>query len=405
MSGEHIPETFAQAVAERDAAQAELERLRAIPELRVGQRFRHVLRRLRRLAPAKDHSDEAQTPAPAPSPTSAPLDSASAVLAPASRVAEPSDPHAWLTHVPTWADTSFDSLAVQVVLFENDPAEQLRLAGAIAATVRHARSCLDLGRVVLRYGDSSAQPCLDDDSRGAIEAAVAEVIDDVSFEHFGANLGSSGGSNALAARGDEAVIWVLNPDTYPAPDAAARLLTALSVDGVGITEARQVPIEHPKAYDPVTGETSWAVGFSLMARRDVFDAVGGFDPHFFPMYCDDVDLSWRVRLAGSSVVHVPAACVVHDKPISMGGAVRWSDDAARWSHLARLWLFHRYGRPDLAADFVASIDRDADPIAGEAIAQYEQRVADGDVPAELDHAVDVAHFTDGRLEPRRFGYA
>ncbi|MFK8024918.1 MAG: hypothetical protein AB8G26_13240 [Ilumatobacter sp.] len=403
MSSNERPISLAQAIAERDAAQAELDRLRSIPELRVGQRLRHVARRLRR---GEQPTDPTATPSPGTTATTATEDSR---LAPAtateSSPVEPDDPHAWLSYVPAWVDTRFDSLAVQVVLFDNDADEQLRLARAIAATVRHARSTLDLGRIVLRYGDCSPEPCLDETIQEAIEAVVAGVVDDVTFEHFGANLGSSGGSNALAERGDEAVIWVLNPDTYPAPDAAARLLVALSVDGVGITEARQVPIEHPKAYDPITGETSWAVGYSLMARRSVFDGVGGFDPHFFPMYCDDVDLSWRVRLAGSSVVHVPAACVVHDKPISMGGAVVWSDDAARWSHLARLWLAHRYGRADLAADFVASVDPAVDPVAAEAIAIYEQRVADGDVPPELADAADVAHFTDGRLEPRRFGYA
>lgn len=386
---------LAQAVAERDAAQRELDRLRSIPELRVGQRLRHILRGAR----------PAPTPAIAPLPGEAIAESVMERSARLPRVAEPADPYAWLTQVPAWVDTRFDSLAIQVVLYDNDQAQQLRLAAAIAATARQARLCLGLERVVLRYGDCSTHSCLDVASRAAIEATVMGAIDEVSFEHFGANLGSSGGSNALAELGDEAVIWVLNPDTYPAPDAAARLLAALSAERVGITEARQVPIEHPKAYDPVTGSTSWAVGYSLMVRRNVFDAVGGFDPHFFPMYCDDVDLSWRVRLAGSTIVHVAAACVVHDKPISVGGVVRWSDDAARWNHLARLWLYHRYGRPDLAAAFVASVDRNADPIAGEAIALYEHRVAEGDVPLALDGAAEVAHFTDGRLEPRRFGYA
>lgn len=388
-------EQLAQAIAERDAIQSELDRLRSIPELRVGQRFRDLFRRVR----------------PARRPTRAPtaVDPAeSCNIEPSarpSRVAEPADPYAWLTYVPAWVDTRFDSLAIQVVLYNNDSAQQLRLARAITATVHQARLCLGLVRVVLRYGDCSMHECLDDTDRAAIKAIVAGVIDEVSFEHFAANLGSSGGSNALAERGNEQVIWVLNPDTYPAPDASARLLAALSTEQVGITEARQVPIEHPKDYDPVTGITSWAVGYSLMIRRDVFDAVGGFDPHFFPMYCDDVDLSWRVRLSGSKIVHVAGACVVHDKPISIDGSVRWSDDAARWSHLARLWLYHRYGRPDLAAAFVDSVDRNTDPIAGEAIALYAQRVADGDVPLALDGAADVAHFTEGRLERRRFGYA
>ena len=403
--------SLAEVVAERDAIQAELDRLRAIPELRVGQRVRHALRRLRGSRPESPTGSPTDTgsASPAPSPVEAAVE---AQARPADidrsderrRIAEPDDPYAWLHRRPTWADTRFDGIAVQIVLFENDPAQQARLAGAVAATLRVARDRLGLGRAVVRYGDCSPEPCLDDGARRTIADLLGDGADEVTFEHFGANLGSSGGSNALAAHGNEDVIWVLNPDTYPSPDAATQLLVALSVDGVGITEARQVPIEHPKEFDLGTGETPWAVGYSLMIRRDVFDEVGGFDPHYFPMYCDDVDLSWRVRLAGRSVVHVPGACVVHDKPISAGGTIRWSDDAARWSHLAKLWLYHRYGREDLAAAFVHSVDREVDPIAAEAVEIYERRVADGDAPAPLAGAESVAYFVDGRLEPRRFGY-
>jgi len=300
------------------------------------------------------------------------------------------------------------TVGVQVVLFDNDPTQQVRLAEAIAAAAGRALADgeTSLAKVVLRYGDCSRWPCLSDGDRARIADTVAAdgAGLDVSFEFFGANLGSAGGSNALAAAGDEDAIWVLNPDTYPAPTALAALLAALE-SGVGATEARQIPIEHQKAYDPQTGDTGWATGACTLFRRGAFDRVGGFDAHFFPLYCDDVDLSWRLRLDGWSIRHVPRAVVFHDKPIGTGGAVRWTETAARSSHLARLWLYRRYGRPDLERRFLAEAAVADDPILRAAVDEFTQRAAAGDAPERLDDGGRVAQFVDGQYAPRRFSYA
>ena len=295
------------------------------------------------------------------------------------------------------------SVAVQVVLYGNDARRLVGLAGAVRAVVAHARRHLDLDAVAVRLGDSSPTPCLDGEDVGRLRSALGDVP--LTYEFFDANLGSGGGSNALAACGDEEAIWVLNPDTYPAPSAMSELLNALGGDDVAIAEARQIPIEHPKAYDPTTGDTPWASGFSMIVRRSVFDGVGGFDAQFFPMYCDDVDLSWRVRAAGWRVVHVPTAVVLHDKPIESGGAIRWSHDEARWSHLARLWLYRKYGRPDLEAAFLASIDDGSDPVAADAAAEFRRRTGSGESPEPFDGARRVALFDSGRYAPHRFEYS
>lgn len=297
------------------------------------------------------------------------------------------------------------SLGVHVVLYDDELERQRRLAAAIGAAVRHVRAGGGLRRVVLRFGDCSRWPCLPDGARDVLATAAGDGVDDVTVTFFEANLGSGGGSNALADQGREDVIWVLNPDTYPAPTALAELLAVLSLDGVAVAEGRQIPIEHQKAYDPATGETSWACGYSLLVRRDAFEQVGGFDDHFFPLYCDDVDLSWRLRAAGWSVRHVPRAVVLHDKSIGGDGSVRWSPTAARSSHLARLWLYRRYGRPDLEAEFLAAVDPLADPLAADAVDEFRSRVAAGDVPDRIDGAAAVATFADGQFAPRRFSYA
>lgn len=49
---------------------------------------------------------------------------------------------------------------------------------------------------------------------------------------------------------------------------------------------------------------------SMMAKKDEFLSLGGFDPAYF-MYFEDVDLSWRYWLSGKKVLYVPSSVVLH----------------------------------------------------------------------------------------------
>ena len=108
-------------------------------------------------------------------------------------------------------------------------------------------------------------------------------------------------------------LFVLNPDTELYPDCLERLLDAAATDGdrVAAWEARQLPYEHPKKYDPVTMAPPWCSAAALLIRREAFAQVGGFDDRFF-LYCEDVDLSWRLLSKGWELRYVPSACVRHD---------------------------------------------------------------------------------------------
>jgi GT2 family glycosyltransferase len=57
-------------------------------------------------------------------------------------------------------------------------------------------------------------------------------------------------------------------------------------------------------------EVDWLSGACLMTRRDIFDAIGGFDESFF-LYWEDADYCRRVAAAGFRCVYVPAAPVRH----------------------------------------------------------------------------------------------
>jgi hypothetical protein len=57
-------------------------------------------------------------------------------------------------------------------------------------------------------------------------------------------------------------------------------------------------------------ETSVISGCSFAIRRLIFEELGGFDTDFF-LYLEDIDLSWRARLAGYRIIAIPESIVFH----------------------------------------------------------------------------------------------
>ncbi len=61
-------------------------------------------------------------------------------------------------------------------------------------------------------------------------------------------------------------------------------------------------------------------GGAAAYRREVWEALGGFDPRLF-MYLEDVDLAWRMQKAGWKTVFAPQARVYHHLSATGGGAL------------------------------------------------------------------------------------
>lgn len=228
------------------------------------------------------------------------------------------------------------------------------------------------------------------------------VLSDVTYEFFEANLGSSGGQNRLAQGHPCDELLILNPDTYPTPIALVELVRRLREPDVGIVEPRQIPLEHPRSYDLVTGETSWASGFCMLIGKELFDRLGGFDDTHFLLHCDDVDLSWRARLAGYKVVVAPYAAVFHDKRPRQGDAWPAPDVEIYHATLGRLMLATRWGRPDIVDETIASIEAGTSEIQHEALAEFRARRAARATPDPEPSANLVAEFIDGEYAAHRF---
>jgi len=137
-------------------------------------------------------------------------------------------------------------------------------------------------------------------------------------------------------------VWLLHDDCAPASDALGRLLEEVREDvavvgpktrewpslrrllEVGATISgtgqRETGLErgepdqgqHDEVRDVLAVNTA-----GLLVRRDAWDALGGLEP-LLPLFGDDLDLGWRVALAGMRVRVAPAAVVFHAEAASRG---------------------------------------------------------------------------------------
>ena len=216
-----------------------------------------------------------------------------------------------------------------------------RSAPAIAVVIVNANAGDLLARTLAAVARQTVAPrrtiVVDNLSTdGSTDRAAAE-LPDVEIIRPGRNLGFAAGNN-VAVRAAEDCEWIalLNPDAFPEPtwleellraaDAnrtysffASRLLRATNPDQVdstgdvyhayGVAWARDWLRPAVEAERP-SEEVFSARGAAALYRRDAFLRVGGFDESFF-CFLEDVDLSFRLRLAGERCLYVPEAVVYH----------------------------------------------------------------------------------------------
>jgi len=180
-------------------------------------------------------------------------------------------------------------------------------------------------------------------SDGSIEAARAWPA--VRVVQLPENVGYAAGNNvgARVASATDYLVF-LNNDTEVRPGWLAALVHALDrYPQVALATSHIVRLEDPSIVDsagdgylhaggaykrwhgearpagPGVEEVFGACGAGFAIRRRVFESLGGFDEDFFMVY-EDVDLSYRARLAGWTCVYVPTAVVRHAGSASLGVA-------------------------------------------------------------------------------------
>jgi GT2 family glycosyltransferase len=293
------------------------------------------------------------------------------------------------------------SIQVQSVLYNLPFNNVLRTLEYVEQAGRLAMAAGLVSGFVIAYGDCSPHQILNEEKLSALRQRFP-AIRSVSYTYFNANLGSAEGHNRLtdAARND--LIMVLNPDVLLAPNAFIEMIKTLRTPGVGLVEARQIPIEHPKDFDRETGETSWASTACVLVPAQLARSIGKFDSKAFFLYCDDVDFSWRIRLSGYRVVYQPRAAVFHDKRLSKKGSWIASSAERYYSAEAALFLMYKYSREDRLSMTLEYFRKSNDDTLLKAALIFEERRKNGSLPIQLDGDHKVAQFIDGNYALHRF---
>lgn len=292
-------------------------------------------------------------------------------------------------------------VTIQSVLYGNEPHHIERAAEALANSASRAVIAGVIAGWEYRLGDCAPEPTLSGANIARISALVEASGGKAHYTHFGANLGSAAGHNRLASESETEFLIILNPDVRMDPDTVQNLMGALGTD-VGIVEARQLPLDHPKEYERYTGDTSWASTACALTRRSVFDKVDGFDAETFFLYGDDVDYSWRVRLAGYRVVFEPSARAFHDKRLTV--AADWPASAAEqyYSAESALMMAHKYSMSERVAVLLDAFSKSRVSYLERAAKAFRDKQLSGTLPDPIDPGHTVAQFVGDYYAEHRF---
>jgi GT2 family glycosyltransferase len=235
-----------------------------------------------------------------------------------------------------------------------------------------------MGRCLTALAHQSPAPdrivVVDNASTSETSRRVTPEHPRVDFVRLAENRGFAAGTNhGIALAPDVEWIALLNPDAFPEPNWLERLLAAAQAHPEhSFFASRQVMADDPGLLDG-TGDTyavsglAWRRDHGLRAagrrgepeevfgpcaaaalyRRDALVEVGGLDESYF-CYFEDVDLAFRLRLAGHRCLYVPDAVVRHVGSATSG---RRSDFSVYHGHRNLVWTFWKNMPPALLASY------------------------------------------------------
>jgi GT2 family glycosyltransferase len=171
------------------------------------------------------------------------------------------------------------------------------------------------------------------------------------------NLGFGRACNQGADISHGRFLYFLNPDAqFERPDGLWRICQVmdqnptwglagtrvLSPDGSNeAAPAMDYPSQRHcrRDFSRLPGKIAWVLGASMLVRREVFAALGGFDPQFF-LYSEETDLCLRVRKDGLEIGFVPEVTVRHIGQASERGNDQYETRLRSMTGLHRFWAKH-----------------------------------------------------------------
>jgi GT2 family glycosyltransferase len=192
--------------------------------------------------------------------------------------------------------------------------------------------------------------------------ATIRTHDRVAIHASDINIGFAAANNLGLAVCDTEFVALLNPDAFPMDDWLERLVaSADSHSDIAMFGSRQLCQARPDVLDGIGDLYHWSglvwrerhgmpqqegdfvareifspCAAAALYRRQALVDAGGFDEDYF-CYVEDVDLGFRLRLAGHKAMYVSDAVVHHVGSATTGG--KHSDFSVYHGHRNLVWTF------------------------------------------------------------------
>jgi GT2 family glycosyltransferase len=199
---------------------------------------------------------------------------------------------------------------------------------------------------------------------GSTDGSLDQIADlpGITVCRLGENLGFAAGNNRAIADYDAEFVALLNPDAFPEPDWLEKLLAAaraqpdvaafgcrqMAADEQGVVDGlgdvyhmsglvwRRGHGRPQDSSDLIPAEIFSPCAGAALYRQRALTEVVGFDEDYF-CYVEDVDLGFRLRLAGFRSMYVQDAVVHHVGSYTTGG--QHSDFSVYHGHRNLVWTF------------------------------------------------------------------
>ena len=221
--------------------------------------------------------------------------------------------------------------------------ENPRVSIVIAAYGKPDYTLRCLNSIAANHPVTSYEVIVIEDASGDPDAMLPAAVPGLRFVVNDTNLGYLRSCNKAAklARGE--FVLMLNNDTEMLPGAIDALVAVADAhpqaglvgskliypdghlqeagcivwdDGTAWNYGRMADPTHPTFN--YLRQVDYCSAASVLVRRDIWERLGGFDEHYLPAYCEDLDLALRIRAAGYHVLYAPRSLVIHYEGISHG---------------------------------------------------------------------------------------
>jgi GT2 family glycosyltransferase len=213
------------------------------------------------------------------------------------------------------------------------PAASTPLVSIVVLNYNGARwleKCVDSlkAQTIVAHTEIIIADNLSTDGSDKLGEQLVAGVSNARFIQHGENLGYCEGNNRAIKHATGKWLFILNNDAWLEPDCLEKLIATMDAEnataatplvmnydddsfqslgarGVDIFGLPSTRLPHTD-----TREVLMPEGCSYLIDRAVFEQLGGFDREFY-MYSDEMDLSWRVWVAGYKAIAAPAARLHH----------------------------------------------------------------------------------------------